>query len=392
MSHQALWHVFIDHQIAPLEFREKAQYFFQQEIEHWQRNACFLPRVLLSTCYRIELTVHGAPTVAHELATRFRERFNQGLGFVLEPDRIFKRLALIASGALSPTIGEPHVANQLRKAYLDARNEQLTDPVIDRLYSHVIRCARKIRSVTGIQNGHTSIPTYSVHEIIRRAPSSDVPILLVGTGDMAFEIGQLLLKKGYRNLTVASRSLSRAKSFVQSLGAGHPEVWDFNRVPEYLRTYPVIVTATAAPYYLWKKEDFDTLYDRATRFIIDLAVPRDVEPVVAERFDIEVMTVDDIKHRLEGLLETKKSIIKDAETIAYQSGLQFARWYQTRRLNQYIRTLTERTESIREKVLSRYLKKMPDEETVRYLQEMSYYLTRKVLNEAIQTLKASHDS
>ena len=388
----ALWHIYIDHHLAPLEFREQAAAFFQSVIRDWQ-NGVNPPDgwVLLTTCYRVELTVHGSGDLAHWLAQRFREAFPISLGFVLAPDEIFKRLAMITAGALSPTIGEPQIAGQVRKAYLEARHAGTLDHVLDRLFTSVLRCARKIRTETGIQQGHTSIPAYTAALVRERVPDTNASVLIVGTGEMAEGVSYYLMKSGYRHLTVASRDAVRAKNFIEKLGCGHPLVWDFDAVPEYLGTYDVIISATAAPYYLWTREAVEHAENFRTSLIIDLAVPRDVEPSVEELLPATLMTVDDIKHDLDAQLHNKRALIEQAREIARTSAQIFARWYQGQALNTFIHELTDEAERIRLRILHRYLRKLDvDPETRDLMDEMTQYLTRKLVSQSIWILKNSH--
>ena len=386
-----LWNLYLDYSLGDLPLRESARPCLQRLTDAWSHGRSSPPDawVLIHTCYRSELIADGPQASLAVTLRILRDSLPTPPGSLTRPEAIFQRLALLTAGVLSPTLGEPQIAHQVKTAYASSRDH--LNPVLHRLFTSAFHCAKRIRTETGIQRGHLSLPGV-VCDLIREAPSpTDSPrIFLLGTGEIARAVAAALGKQGYRRFTVASRTLSRAREFRRDTGAEKALAWDFNDVPRYLREHHVLISATAAPYYMWTHEVVARHVSPShPRLMIDLAVPRDIEPSIGDLPGVHLVTVDDIQRRVSRFRHQKEATIRAAEVIAAAAAERFSAWLRGQALGETIRRLLEETEAIRREMVEVRFNGNRNLVLDRAeLNEFTRRLTKKVLNSALQVIKS----
>lgn len=382
--------LFVDITHGNLDVREAASEQFTRLVESWENGHKPHPEgwVLIQTCYRTELFVEGSHTDIENTLTILRELFPSSLGQVLNPREIFSRLALMTAGVLSPTLGEPQIAHQVKSAYENAKGHITS--TLHRLFTSAFQCAKQIRTETRIQEGHLSIPSSVVDQIKSAFPDKIPKIFILGTGEIALATALSLVKKGYREIALASRTLKRASQAVAQLRCGEPLEWNFNHVPSYLNKYDILISATAAPYFMWTHGMVSRhLKPHSERWFFDLAVPRDVEPSIANIPGIHLVTVDDINRHVQFTREMKEHVITQAREIARRSGQRFENWLHEQTLNQAFALLVQEAETMRTEMLHACLNGSPYINMKREeFDEFTRHLTQKLLHSTFRTLRS----
>ena len=205
-----------------------------------------------------------------------------------------EHLFRVASSLDSLVVGEPQILGQLKDAFTAARGAATVGPRLNRAFEHAFRVAKRVRSETALGAGQVSIPTVAV-DLAREIFTElrDHHVVLVGTGEMASLVATLLGRAG-AHLSVVGRTLERAREVAQRLGA-EPRAWaDF---PDLLATADIVVSSTSAPGYVVTLEQLaQALRHRHGRnlFLVDLAVPRDIDPRVADLDGVFLYNVDNL--------------------------------------------------------------------------------------------------
>lgn len=289
-----------NHKTASVEDRERALSVLRA-----------LPGVLLATCNRVELY-----TMTNELMTNDQ----QGIYYYKEEEAV-KHLFRVASGLDSQILGETEILGQVSNAYLKPREEGIIGPTLDRLFARAIAVGRRVRAETGISRGNVSIASVAVSKVKRLL--NDVEkrkILLVGTGKVNESIIKTLLKLNCRLILIANRTYEKAKEIAKKIGG---RAVRFDRLQEELSDADLVISSTSAPHVILKKEQIGQRVKPLV--IIDLAVPRDVDPEVGNIDGVTLLNIDDIKEEINANLARRRIEAVFAERIVEEEVNKFCR-------------------------------------------------------------------
>lgn len=344
-------------------------------------------RLLLSTCNRTELyALAETPEVSREL---FGEMVRRHRGIELEPHaetlyvrqgrEMVEHLFRVASSIDSMIVGEVQILGQVHAAFEIARRAGSTGPLMHRLLEAAFRVGKRVRTETEIAIGAVSV-SYAAVTLASRifADLDKRTALLVGTGETGALAARHLLDQGIGRITVTNRTFERAEALAAELGA---TAVPFESLETALQTASILVTATASPEPIIRRE----LVKRAqagrknrTLLILDIAVPRDVEPSVREIPNVFLYDIDSLEGLVRENLERRRREIPRVETIIQQEMEQFLGWYAGLEATPVIRELREHYERVRdremEKVRHRFCEK--DREQVEAL-------TRGIINKLL---------
>ena len=291
----------ISHKTAPVEVREQLSVQRSEVAEL----ACYLKCfghleeiVLLSTCNRIE--VYG--TTRH--ATRHIKSLLQLLCpeprdldphiYLYEGAVAVRHLLSVAAGLDSMILGETEIIGQIKNAYEIARNAGLTGGVLNRLFQRAFQATKEIRTRTGIGRGTVSIKSTAV-ELIRKTGLSQQSIMVLGAGEMAECCLRLLVKKGARSILVANRSFDRAIDLAIQYGGQAVCLGDcLFEMPDV----DVVIAATSSAETLLCRNDIERLMEARRHrplLLVDLAVPRNIEPTVGGLENVSLYNIDDLE-------------------------------------------------------------------------------------------------
>ena len=297
----------LSHHTAPVEIRERfafAESDVVPALTRLRQRGFISEAVLLSTCNRVELyAVSPRPVV--ETLPALREFLAVDRQQLLPPqDGIythagpqgFEHLFRVACGLDSLVLGETEILGQLKKAYDLALAGGHTGRVLNKAFQRAFSVAKKIRSETGIQRGNTSVASVAVdlaERIFDGLKNRDV--MVIGAGEMSEKTARALLSRGARSLFVSNRSHDRAVSLAAELGgkAIHFDEWEheFPRID-------IVISSTSAPHYVLDRPRLERLLRTRTSrslLLIDIAVPRDIDPAVKNMEGVFLADVDDLQ-------------------------------------------------------------------------------------------------
>jgi len=293
------------HHRAPLEVREKLSLTAEGALA-LRAELATLPGLrefaMLSTCNRIEFYgVAADPGVVTRVEGAFcsRQRFDadafRRIRLDLHGPEAIRHLIEVAAGLDSQMLGETEIFGQVKDAYADAQARGSTGPVLNRVFQKAFQAAKHVRSHSAITEGQVSVANVAV-ELAQSifGGLADARILLLGAGEIGEKTAKAFQSRGASSLTVASRRLERAMELATSLGAS---AMPFDQREQRLAEFDIVVCATAAPEVVVTLPATRTAMQRRPArplFLIDQALPRDVEPAVAALENVFLYNLDDL--------------------------------------------------------------------------------------------------
>ncbi|MEY2556234.1 MAG: glutamyl-tRNA reductase [Verrucomicrobiota bacterium] len=256
--------------------------------------------VLLSTCNRVEIYGTTRQATSHiksllQLLSAEPRALDPHIYLYEDADAV-RHMLRVAAGLDSMVLGETEITGQIKNAYETAREAGLTGPVLNRLFQKAFQTTKEIRTRTAIGRGTVSIKSAAV-ELIEKAFSDDLAnksIMVIGAGEMAERCVQLLIKKGVRSIFVSSRSFDRALDLTTRCGG---EAVCFGDCLFEMRDVDVVVAATSSAETLLRSDDLENLMKaRRNRplLLIDLSVPRNIDPAVGHLENVSLYDMDDL--------------------------------------------------------------------------------------------------
>ena len=326
----------LNHNSADLSIRERVA-FTPEKLPQAMRELqglCIGSEVsILSTCNRTELLVafEAEPAPVDEVVKSWLAEFHRLDVRELEPslyvyrdEAAVRHLMHVASGLDSLVLGEPQILGQLKSAFALAQESGTVGSALNRLHQRVFASAKRVRSETAIGENPVSV-AYAAVDLAGRIYESfaSVSVLLVGAGETIELVGRHLRQAGAVNITIANRTLDRGLALSEKLGA---EVCVLGDLPEVLPRVDIVVSSTASQLPIIGKGQVETALRKRRHkpmLFVDIAVPRDVEPEVAELQDVYLYTVDDLREIVDQNMaqrETeadKAKLILDEEVQSY---------------------------------------------------------------------------
>lgn len=321
----------INHRTAPVEIRERVAFTPERMAEAFSelRAASGASEAaILSTCNRTELYLAGdddcAPSVLRWLAG-FHELDVADLENVLYVHRdsdAVRHMMRVAAGLDSMVLGEPQILGQLKDAYALAREHSATGSFLSRLFEQTFSVAKRVRTQTAIGENPVSVAYASVsmaHHIF--ADMSRNKALLIGAGKTIELVARHLAEAGVRSFLVANRTLEKAQALAEAHGGKGILL---SEIPDHLSDVDIVISSTASPLPILGKGAVErALKKRKHRpyFMVDIAVPRDIEPEVASLADVYLYTVDDLRQVIEENIRSREGAAREAENLI-SSGVQ----------------------------------------------------------------------
>jgi glutamyl-tRNA reductase len=317
----------LSHRSAPVEVRERFAFAEAQILPTLARlREAGLAReaALLSTCNRVELYVatgRAGPAAAAALreflvADRGYAGVLTGELYALCGQDGLEHLFKVASGLDSLVLGETEILGQLKKAYELALSAGHTGRTLNKSFQSAFSVAKKLRSETQIQRGNTSVASVAVdlaERIFEDLGQRDV--MVIGAGDTSEKTARALLSRGARSLFVSNRSFERAESLAVELGgrAVHFDAWE-----KEFASIDIVISSTSAPHYILDRPKLERLLKlrkSRTLLLIDIAVPRDIDPEVKLLDDVFLANVDDLQAVADEHVRHRRDEIVRCETI-----------------------------------------------------------------------------
>jgi len=390
-----------NHKSAPVEVRERLA-FTSEEIPAALQSLTehLAEAVILSTCNRVEVYAVSSDTgvaakTVRDFLGRERPATPEDLDTYLYAHRqavAVRHLFNVAAGLDSMLVGEPQILGQVKQALQLALDSGGAGPVLSRLFLRAITIGKKARTCTGISRHHLSIG-HAAAELARTFfDGSGIrprDVLIIGSGQMAVVVARTLATNGTGPILVANRTYERACRLAAEL-SGH--AIRFDRIQEVLPRVDIVVSSSGAPHLVLHRravEQIVPLRNGRPLFLIDIAVPRDIDPAVASLAGVHLFDIDDLQGVCEANLRQRQREADKAGEIVAAEAARFVQWLDSLAAVPTIRALFQKTEAIRQAEVEKALHKLGDlsPQQTEIIHAMSRAIVNKLLHDPVVHLK-----
>src|ERR1700681_12084 len=318
----------LNHKTAPVALREKVAFGEERlltALRTLRQEAGVAEVVILSTCNRTEVYWSGSASGA-ELSNWLERHHGNNLTlapslYVHQEQRAVEHAFSVASGLDSMVLGEAQILGQLKDAYRAAQQAGSTGPSLNKLFQAAFSAAKRVRSETRIGENAVSIASATV-SLARRVYSdlSAHTALMVGAGDMNALTARHFMSAGVKRLVIANRTLGRAQALAAELKAYAVGLDDLDKE---LVQADIVITCTASAEPLITKSAIEPAMRARRRrriFMVDLAVPRDIDPDVAELEDVYLFSIDDLQQLVDENIQQREFAAGGARLVINEEG------------------------------------------------------------------------
>ena len=390
----------INHTTAPVSLREQVA-FSQDQLPDALRDARHYIQTreiaILSTCNRTELYCPdtASATKVLEWLTHYHHAEAQAISahaYIYRNSDAIRHIMRVACGLDSMMLGEPQILGQLKSAYLQAQEAGTAGTLLNRLFQQSFATAKQVRTQTSIGKLPVSV-AYAATQLAKQIFSdlSENTALLIGAGETIQLVARHLKRQGVDNIIVANRSLERARLLTDELGGKPVLLSDLSAV---IKHADIVIASTASQTPVLGKGCVEkALKARKHRpmFMVDIAVPRDIEPEVGELSDVFLYTVDDLHDVIEDNLQQRKESVELAEALIESGLTDFMERMRSLDAVDLLRSYREKSEHLRKQEVQRAMQELsrgiaPEQ----VLNRMAYSLTKKMIHSpSIQLKKAA---
>lgn len=358
----------LNHRTAPVDVRERVGFppdRLNAALRDLRDHGGAREAAILSTCNRTEVYC-GLQGASERRITQWLGDYHRLSAVELQPylyqhtgHSAVRHILRVAVGLDSMVLGEPQILGQVKAAYQSANRAGTLGSLLDRLFQHTFAVAKQVRTDTRIGANPVSVAFAAVG--LAKQIFADLPkrtALLIGAGDTTELVGRHLHDSGIGRLIVANRTLERAHTLAATFG-GYAIA--LNEIPVHLGEADIVIAATASPGFILTATEVHASLKQSRRrpiFMVDLAVPRDIEPTVAELDDVYLYTVDDLKDIVQENLRSRQAAAQQAEEIIDHQVEHFMAWIRTHDSAASIGLLRQRAEGIRDEAVTRALRQI----------------------------------
>ena len=390
----------INHRTAPLAVRERVVFHAEElprALSELVRHAQISEALILSTCNRIELYLQAeTPQGGIDwLAADRRVPPHEMVPYCYthaEPDAV-RHTFRVASGLDSMVLGEPQILGQMKEAVRLADGAGTLGTTLSKLFQNSFSVAKEVRSTTAIGSNVVSMAAAAVRlagRIFERL--SEQNILFIGAGEMIDLCATHFAAEQPKSVVIANRTVDRGRVLAERIGA---RAIRLEEISACLDRFDIVISCTASPLPIIGLG----LVERAIKarrhrpmFMVDLAVPRDIEQEVGQLDDVFLYTVDDLIQVVEAGQESRQAAVLEAEAIVDTRVDSFLDWLKTRQSVPLIRSLRDSTERMRQHEMEHALKRLASgEDPAKVLDQLSHRLSNKFLHAPTQALNQAGD-
>jgi glutamyl-tRNA reductase len=385
----------LNHQTAPLAVRERVVFHVERlhdALAELKRSLA-QEAAILSTCNRTEVYVSAErPAELTQWLAHYHRvapgELQQYL-YTLPQEQAVRHAFRVASGLDSMVIGEPQILGQMKQAARAAESAGTLGSLLHRLFQRSFAVAKEVRTNTSIGAASVSMAAAAVKLAARIFPSlKDQSVLLIGAGEMIELVATHFAAQSPARITVANRTLERAERLAHRYNARAIEL---RTLSGELHEHDIVISCTASSLPILGKG----LVERALRarrrrpiFMVDLAVPRDIEQEAGELDDVFLYTLDDLAGIVNANIDSRRAALEQAEAIIDTQVGHFMQWLQLREGVPLIRALRDEADAMRRAELEHALKALArGEPPAEVLESLSRSLTNKLLHGPTQALK-----
>jgi glutamyl-tRNA reductase len=397
----------ISHQTAPVELRERVDFQARGLAETLRALAArgsTREAVVVSTCNRAEVVAacDDAAATRHDI-TRFFADFHQVSAADVTPHvydltdlDAARHLFRVAAGLDSLVVGEPQILGQVKDAHAAATQSQTVGPVLNRLFHSSFAVGKRVRNETGLGSGAVSI-SFAAVSLARKifGGLDERSVVVIGAGEMGKLTALHMKSQGVPHVTIVSRTMGHAARTAEAIGGASAAPWD--DMDAVIGASDIVITATGATSPVLTKARVEAIMrPRRNRplFIIDIAMPRDVEAAAGEIEQVFLYNIDDLQATVRENLARRASEVARAEAIVREEVEKYGAWLKSRGAIPTVVALRQRFEDIRRAELERLefkLSALPPEARAR-VDEITHLIVEKLLLTPTEQLKALGDA
>ncbi|WP_119467821.1 glutamyl-tRNA reductase [Vibrio cholerae] len=390
----------INHNTAAVELREKVAFGPEKlslALNPLSTSSHVKGGVILSTCNRTEIYCDvrsASKNKVIEWLSQFHQVSLDELKpslYVHEEQAAIRHLMRVACGLDSLVLGEPQILGQVKQAYAEARENHAVNPATEKLFQKAFSVAKRVRTETEIGGSAVSV-AYAACTLAKHIFESlaDATVLLVGAGETIELVAKHLAGHHCKRMIVANRTRERALSLAQQFGA---DVIALNEIPDYLAQADIVISSTASPLPIIGKGMVESAL-KARRhqpmLLVDIAVPRDIEPQVGKLNDAYLYSVDDLQSIVDSNIEQRKVEAIQAEAIVSEESATFMSWMRSLQAVDSIRDYRKQANEAREELLNKSLQALAaGGDPEKLLIELSNKLTNKLIHTPTRALQTA---
>lgn len=393
----------VNHKTAPVALREKLASFIPDPEEAYRVLKSYpelIELVLYTTCNRVEvLCVTETPEDAESRLKTFFARDPEMVGaleeslYVRRDQDAVQHLFRVASSLDSMVVGEPQILGQVKVAYRQATSQRATGPILNRLLHKSFSVAKRVRRETGIGDAAVSVSYAAVNlgkKIFGNLAGKNV--LLLGAGEMAELALEHLRGQGVAQIVIANRTLERGVRLAERFRG---EAVSLEELDAQLLGADILISSTGAPEYLLTRDQVKGAMRRRKQrplFLIDIAVPRDLDPGINDLDNVYLYNIDDLQEVVAQGWEHRHKEAAKAERLVVAETLKFLEWLETLEVFPTIIDLKEKADRICEAELKKTLSNLGPltEEQHQALEVLTHSISQKLLHDPIIFLKRNH--
>ena len=397
----------ISHRTAPVELRERVDFNVRgvrEALVALAERGAIREAVIVSTCNRAEIyaACEDAKRTRDDVA-RFIGDFNGVPAGEIAPHvqelvdlDAARHLFRVAGGLDSLVVGEPQILGQVKEAHTAAAEAQTVGPMLNRLFHSCFAVGKRVRTETGLGSGAVSV-SYAAVALARKifGDLKGRNVVVIGAGEMGKLTALHMKTQGVHKMTIVSRTMAHAAQTAEAIGGASAAPWD--ELDAVLGGGDIVITATGASAAILTKAHVEAIMrPRRNRplFIIDIALPRDVEPAAGEIEQVFLYNIDDLMATVRENLARRASEVARAEAIVAEEVDKFAAWLRSRGAIPTVVALRQHFEAIRRAELERLdfkLATLPPEARTR-VDEITHLIIEKLLLTPTEQLKAVGDA
>jgi glutamyl-tRNA reductase len=386
----------LSHKSAPLEIRERYA-FPGDDIVTLSKSILLGSEVdgilILATCNRTEL-YFSTQSNCHKSAIKHIGQCLQGYAeyattskdyfYHLFDDNAIVHLFRLISGLESMVVGEYQIVSQIKEAFKFARQQSSVDKILDRLFTKALEVGKQVRTQTGISRGAFSVSYAAVEKC--REHFSDLEkrkILLIGAGETGELVVKNLHKRGCKNISIANRTFEKARLLA---GRFQADIVPFEDLPSAINKAEIVISSVSGEHLISKKLIGNGPDHKI--MMIDLGVPRNIEPTLSELKNIRLLNIDNLQKVVIQNEEKKKTYFDTADEIISAKTTEFQDWLSGQKLSPAIQYITSSVHRLNEDGLKAFRSHHSDEE-IEIMKKYGHHLSEKMIRTLIKNLKAT---
>ena len=392
----------VNHKTAPVSIREQIAFSPEKLAEALQQATNISPEgMILSTCNRTEIYIKIDQKDEIEAIGKWLAEYHKvehhklaPYFYIYQKEQAVRHAFRVACGLDSLVLGEPQILGQLKVALKTASDHKATGRTLKRLMQFAFSTAKKIRTQTSIGSNPVSVAFAAVN-LAKQIFShlDEQTVMLIGAGETIELVGRHIYSTGVKRIIIANRSIDNAAKLAKEFNG---TCIGLAEIGTYLADADIVISSTAAPMPIIGKGTVEhALKIRKHRpiFMVDIAVPRDIEEAVSELDDIYLYTVDDLHSVIEENLKSRQQAAEKAEAMVTEEVKSFSAWLQAQDQVQLIQNYRTQLNNAKQETLGKAQKMLANGKSAQEaLQFLAHTLTNKLAHQPTSVMnKAAHN-